>query len=499
MTSRRKRTAALIVLILLSLLYGIAELVPGRFTAPDEVFYKAAGRNWAMTGRFAAPEIVGRLTKGPPLTNVYFAQPPVYTFLYGVYTKLVGFGPRTCILYDVLIHLLLVWSAVAVSRRVFQLSWSVSALCGALFLPLGTVGRSDELGIVFALWAAVAFRCKIHRKAGTLVGGALLGLCCATSLSAFAFLAPLVVWDFLRAKQNGVHKFRDLCAAGAIGLAAAGFCVAPILIFHPAAYEQLFAHAGDQAGILALFAGKGWSSMGDLFQTWTYALRDGFAYGVLILGILGFAVACRSFDKGRSRVEYRHILAGALSVISIVLLMPGKYHYFWFPGAWLLISCVALGAQVSQAISRERRRFLLGLGACLWLCASMWYLRQKVILWTLPPDQSLTVNMKRVRAEIPPGVGVVTTQYWWALAGRDRVYDTILSNPSINDVEYVAVSGNGSGHPATPQWISPKYDNGNFKVVYDHLNPTPASLFGFRISRSSYGFGAYVLKKKSGR
>jgi hypothetical protein len=36
------------------------------------------------------------------------------------------------------------------------------------------------------------------------------------------------------------------------------------------------------------------------------------------------------------------------------------------------------------------------------------------------------------------------------------------------------------------------------QVVYSHLNRTPESLFGLRISRSAYGFGACILKRKLG-
>jgi hypothetical protein len=108
--------------------------------------------------------------------------------------------------------------------------------------------------------------------------------------------------------------------------------------------------------------------------------------------------------------------------------------------------------------------------------------------------------MKRIRNQIPPGVGVMTTEYWWALAGRDRVYDTLFSNPSIDQVDYIVVSGNGSGKPATPQVIiRAKYETADFQPVYNHLNSEPQSFLGLRISRSAYGFGAYILKKKADR
>jgi hypothetical protein len=45
----------------------------------------------------------------------------------------------------------------------------------------------------------------------------------------------------------------------------------------------------------------------------------------------------------------------------------------------------------------------------------------------------------------------MTLDYWWALGDQDRVYDTLFRNPDIDQVDYIVVSGNGSGNPATPQ------------------------------------------------
>lgn len=494
--SNHRRNIVFACLIILSLLYGFAELIPGRFVMTDEVFYKAAGRNWAMTGRFAAPELVGRLAEGPPLTEIYFAQPPLYTFLFGVYTKLVGFGPRSCILYDVLIHLLLVWSAIVAARIVFRLPWNLAALCGVLSLPLGTVGRSDELAIVFALWAAVAFRSAIPRRLGALIGGALLGLCGATSLSALALLGPLIAWELLIEKQGMSERIWNFCLAVAAGLTSAAVCVAPILINHPTAYQQLIEHAGVQSGVLSFIAGKGWKLPGGLFHIWTDALWYGPEYGILVAGLLAFAALCRWFDKSCTGFQYSRILLAALLLACLVLLMPGKYFYLWFLGCWLLISCVALAAAVCPSISQGRRRLLLAVGACVWLAASMPYFHRKAILWTLPADQSLTANMTSVRNRIPLDVGVMTTEYWWALADRDRVYDALFSNPGIDQVDYIVLSGNGSGKPATPQGIRAKYETSDFQTIFNHLNPVPESFLGLRLSRSSYGFGPYILKKK---
>lgn len=492
-----RRNRAFACLLVLSLVYAVGEIVPGRFTVTDEVFFKAAGRNWAMTGRWAAPEIVGRLSKGPPLTDVYFAQPPLYTFLYGVYTRLAGFGPRTCMLYDVAIHLLLVWSAVAVARGVYALPWSLCALCGALLIPLGTVGRPDELGIVFAMWGAVTFRSKIGRKSAALIGGSLLGLCGATSLGCFVFLGPLVAWELGRECEAQAEKARNLSLAAMGALAAAAAWVLPILASHPTAYQQLIAHAGEQSAALGLVTGQGQNSGSRLLHGWPGGLAYGFSYGVLMPGLLTFAVLCWRFDKARDWGRYTRILLGVLSLLLLLVVMGGKCLYTWFPGSWLFIACMAVGTEVCRSTSSGRRGTLLAFASVVWLAASLPYLRWKVILWTLPAEQSLTRNWRRLRSEVPAGVGVLGSDYWWALADRDRVYDSMFSYPSIEAVDYIVVSGNGSGKPGTPANVPWWAENTDFRPVENHLNLRPTALFGFRLSRSAYGFGAYVLEKKS--
>jgi hypothetical protein len=59
----------------------------------------------------------------------------------------------------------------------------------------------------------------------------------------------------------------------------------------------------------------------------------------------------------------------------------------------------------------------------------------------------------------------MTLDYWRALADQDRVYDTLFSNPDIDQVDYIVVSGNGSGKPATPQVMREKYNTADFQPV----------------------------------
>jgi hypothetical protein len=490
------RKVALALLAALSLAYFLSVIVPGRLAVTDEVFFKAAGRNWAATGHFAAPELTGRLTEGPPLSEIYFAQPPIYTFLFGVYIKLLGFSPRLCIAYDAMIHLLLMWSAMIFARAVYRADWRWAALSGALLATLGTAGRPDELGIVFAMWAAVAFRSRLPDPWRVTLGGVLLGLCVCTSLGAFLFLSPLVLLELFTARTDRAGRIADLAVASLAGLSVAATCVAPILIAHPAAYRQLIEHAGEQSSLLSALTGEQRNSSLGFVALWKSMMRYGYNYGLLIGGPLLFAALCGWLTKFYLRPVYSRIAVLLASWVVLFIAMPGKYPYFWFQGCLLLIACVALAAHAQESLSPWRGRFLLALGLVLWMAASAQSIRWGYILWTLPADQKLSVNDQRVREEVPPGEGVMTTDYWWDLADRDTVYDLVFSDPGVRAVDYIVLSGNGSGRAGVPTDYKEKYKPG-FRPIFDQLNATPPHISRLAISHSGYGFGAYVLKKYS--
>lgn len=488
------RNRSLALLALLSVIYCISTMVPGRFAVTDEVFFKAAGRNWARTGHFAAPELVGRLSQGPPLAEVYFAQPPLYTFLFGLYVRLAGFSPRCCIAYDMLIHLLLIWSAVVFARTIYGLAWNWSALCGALLVTLGTVGRPDELGIVFAMWAAISFRSRLPGRSRAALGGAFLGLCLCTSLGAFVFLSPLVLLELFATEPDLHHKIAAFSLAGFFCALIAAVCVSPILIAHPAAYKQIIEHAGEQSAALSAVTGEPRNSALGFVASWGTTIKYGYGYGLLIIGLALFSLLCWCIGGFASHPAHLRIGALLVSLEAMVFFMPGKYLYIWFQGCWLLIACVALAVHIANSFKSPSGRLLLAFGGCVWLVASMPAIRWADIMWRIPPDQTLIASDRRLQQEIPSGVRVMTTDYWWDLADRDQVYDLIFSDPGINAVDYIVLSGNGSGRPGVPTDFRAEYKAG-FVPIFDDLNRIRPQIWGHPISGSSYGFGAYALKK----
>ena len=92
------------------------------------------------------------------VTDVSFAYLALYPFLFGVHAKFAEFSPRSCILYDSLIHILLMWLAFLALRYIFELPWNVSSFGTILFVFVVAVGRPDKLGIALALASALALR-----------------------------------------------------------------------------------------------------------------------------------------------------------------------------------------------------------------------------------------------------------------------------------------------------------------------------------------------------
>jgi hypothetical protein len=104
--------------------------------------------------------------------------------------------------------------------------------------------------------------------------------------------------------------------------------------------------------------------------------------------------------------------------------------------------------------------------------------------------------MNRGQNEIPSNVGVRTKGCWWALADRNRDYDTFFSNPGPGAFDYVLFSGNGSSQVGKSLALEAAIGTSQWENAANHLRSEPLRIFELRLSRSAYGFGAHVLKKK---
>src|SRR5689334_2958292 len=90
------KPATFLSLLLLLAAFFMLEFKYPRFPATDEIFFKSPGRNMSQGGAFAAPELEGFQHSNPPIERIYFPYPPLYSWLFGEWTRATGFGWAAC-------------------------------------------------------------------------------------------------------------------------------------------------------------------------------------------------------------------------------------------------------------------------------------------------------------------------------------------------------------------------------------------------------------------
>ncbi len=468
-------------------------LACGRFPHTDETFYKAAGREWAASGRFAAPELAGFTRTDPSLEQVFFAYPPLYPFLFGLAVKLFGFSWRTCVGYDALVHVALVLVTAWLARRRLPDAPEATALVAALLVvPLGTSGRPDELAMACALvglgLVAGATTPSLARVA---LSGLALGLAAGTSPGVAGLLGAqgLVLLVTTAHPPRTRTRLRHAVVWGACTCATFAAVIAPVLLATPEAYRQAFGQA-----VLAERLGGFTLRLIDWRAAWPQV--------AFVVALLALGLGARATRVLPLRAWARTWLVAALALSAVVVLLPGKHTYLWMWGPWLLIAALEC---VWRAWCAGRRGLaatlsfvLLAAGAL----AALPGLHRALLIATLPADQTLDASAARLRALIPHGSVVLVDELWWSLAADYEVKDAAWWRPvDPSRASWVVLSGNGTGAPGRartlPSHLAADVD-AHFEVVRDDLNPRPASLLGLRLSRSGYGFGVRVLRRRHG-
>jgi hypothetical protein len=123
-----------------------------------------------------------------------------------------------------------------------------------------------------------------------------------------------------------------------------------------------------------------------------------------------------------------------------------------------------------------------------------------MIVATLPKAQTCEENQRVLDALIPAGSVVLTYDAWWLLAGSRQVYDARWARPDMSSVDYIVLTGNGTGTPGLPTALGGSLLEGDrslndFRPIADNLNRVRPSICGFAITNSAYGFGSLVLQR----
>ena len=472
--------------------YVVCSTILGRFAVTDEVMFKAAGRHWAVTGHFAAPELKGCVPADPPVETVYALYPPVYPFLYGFFTWIVGFGWREAVFYDVFIHAALVAATIAYGYQYDKRFLGVlgTALAIAL-LPQGNQGRPDDLGMLFAMLGLCCLAHDTRPFLGAFLAGGAFGMSCGTSLGT-GVLIGLCAPPILLTQDRPLRSRIAVCLVLAItGITAVALIWLPLLLYYPLAWKQLSAH-------IARLHGEEAAGYGSLLSfAWRYGSHR------IILALSCLAIAALAFVLQRRLFSTRlwYVLWGGpiMGIAYLLWFLPGKYTYLWFIMPLLIVACFIT---IVRMWSETPRLSVLSSGLLLagTVIASLPFVKDTLIMLTLPSGQSYAANARSMMEVIGDGKTVLAdNDAWWLLGDRCQVYCREFSRPDLDQVEFIVRSGNGSGSPGTPFAIdteSREYVSKHFMTICDDLARQPLTLGGVRITRSAYGFGQYILKRR---
>ncbi|MFZ2491717.1 MAG: hypothetical protein WA208_09545 [Thermoanaerobaculia bacterium] len=445
-------------------------LAVGRFTGVDEVAFKAAGREWAQSGRFAAPELQGFLDVEPPVEEVWFGHMPLYTFAFGVFVKVLGFGPSSSVLFDALIHALLAALTFWVTLRFSADGDRRPALLAALaVLPLGVWGRADELAMCLGMAAVLVV------SFSRLGAGLLLGCTAVTSVVAAAVFGLIAVG--LLFVSRSVHPIRRALSVFLISLVSAAGLLAPLLTMHPGALRQFLAHGVRQS------------------PDYRYGLAFTLTYGrsiVLSLVAALIVIAFAAVRSGRRDVRNLQRLAVIVALSGLLLaLFPAKYYYLWFLGP--------LGIAFGSLAIAERlvRAPVVVVAFALYLGATTDFARSVLISAALPQEQRLSANVEIADRLIEPGSVVLASEFWSSIADRVRYRSLVHGIPDMKGVDYVILTSNGAGGPGRVQWLAPRLSAGleQFEVVHENLPRDVPRFLGVPLSHSAWGFGTRILRR----
>jgi hypothetical protein len=312
--------------------------------ATDVFLFKEAGINLATKGRFVASNLPHML---PGQEFIFSYYPPVFPFLFGVWSKILGVGLRQSILFDGLLKtirtLLLL---LLVAPRIGELLKSrftekIGIVClGTVTLMafLSTDGdRPDELAMIWGLLSWLAWT----RRSKRALSGAFLGLSAATSPAAGVFFGLGFIFRFLL-KQL---KFLDGLFIGTVASVTFAACNLPIYL----ADRQAFQRFSKQLPLSTIpyvipFAhGHSWKDFtSSLMSPAQHLLEIGLPYLFCVFVLLVATILLWRERKEEGKLTFASYFWVSLVFVPLSLLVWSlQPFYLWF--ACLTLTIVILG------------------------------------------------------------------------------------------------------------------------------------------------------------
>src|SRR5262249_38752788 len=143
----------------------------------------------------------------PGVEEVWLAQPSGYSFGFGLFVRAFGFGPSQCVIFDAVIHGVLVILIYALARVTAPeiMPGAACAIAMAL-LPVGFVGRPYGLAMCFGRGALILWGSPAPGYIRSAGAGLMLGLCAATSVGAAAMIGIIGLTELLYSRLTFAQK-----------------------------------------------------------------------------------------------------------------------------------------------------------------------------------------------------------------------------------------------------------------------------------------------------
>jgi hypothetical protein len=490
-SQRLKRALPYLAFATLAVVWVFVQVWVGRFMATDEIAFKAPGREWAASGRFAAPELEGFLGPGfrPSLAETYGIDPPLFPMLFGVFSRAAGFGSSQNVAFDAIIHLLFATVTILLARRLgpeLSPKWAVFAGLAVLLVP--RPGRPEEL---VGVLGSISFLPLVRNNDGSLfvtgIAGASLGLAAFAGPVAGAALALSGV------AIASLYTRTTRLALETIGIwatsAMATFFTCSIIFFAGQAgrWSQFYKHA---------------SRMFRAPLLWGLQSATRYAPEVLLFFTAGLLVALAAKTiRGPGREGFLPIWMAWLGpVLLLLFLYPGKPYYLW-----ALAPTMAATTSVLIPLVLSRRmvwRSALCFGAAtLVAVAGLIGVRGIFVMASLPVEQQLGGNERLLRDLIPDRSMVLGNDFWPSLAGRVHFISSPHSDVPAEKLDFVLLTANGSGKPGKQQKLEGVYEHlleSRWEIVYDGLTKERPRFLGLPLSRSAWGYG-FILYRRTGK
>ena len=483
----RERRISLFLVAVLAIYVAQATMI-GRLSGFDEPWYKSAGREWGLHGRFASPELTGFMPNlDPPPERVYFPYTPLYSFLFGVLVRVAGFGWRQCVGYDAAIHATLAGLTYVLARRLGgDRLPRLGALAAALaVLAMGEVeGRPDELAMSFAMLGLIVAVGGPIGWARAAASGALFGLCAGTSVGAAVMLGYIAFAVLVTAPSPWPRRVASCLVWGLSAGVVLGLVVAPILIPHPRAIDQFSTVARMHVSV---------GNLVTRFFSYYRSLRP-IVRGLAPVLLIGLWLSTGTVRTGGAGRWLRLWLGPILGIGFMLATVPQKLTYLWFLGPWMIVATASELALAWPALPSWKRVVVAAVLAGAFVLGSEKAARNTLILATLPPSQRADHNEKLLAALIPAGRSVLTLDSWWLLARDHVVYDARWALVPPSAVDFVVVTGNGSGVPGQPVFLDFPLEK-EYHLIADNLNRSRPTFLGRSLTNSSNGFGALVYER----